>query len=64
MDIGTLMSSSHRGLILERLRRVRPETSPAWGSLDAPRMLCHVADMMRIALGDLPTKHKHSFLLS
>lgn len=62
MDIGTLMSSSHRGLILERLRRVRPETSPAWGSLDAPRMLCHVADMMRIALGDLPTKHKHSFL--
>jgi hypothetical protein len=25
-------------------------------------MLCHVADQMRIALGDLPTKPTHSFV--
>ena len=62
MSIGTLMNSSDRALILERLRRVRPETRPAWGSLDAPRMLCHVADQMRVALGDVPTKPTHSFL--
>jgi len=61
-NIATLMKGSDRSLILERLRRVRPETRAAWGSLDAPRMLCHVADMMRIALGDLPTKPTHSFL--
>jgi hypothetical protein len=62
LDIETLMNSRDRGLILERLHRVRPETRPAWGSLDAPRMLCHVADMMRVALADLPTKPKHSLL--
>src|SRR5262245_8470352 len=56
------MSSSDRGPILERLHRVQPETRPAWGSLAAPRMLCHVADMMRVALGDIPTKPTHSFL--
>jgi len=62
VSIGTLMNASDRVVILERLRRVRPETRASWGSLDAPRMLCHVADQMRVALGDVPTKPTHSFL--
>lgn len=62
MGTRTLMNNKDCGMILERLRRVRPETRPAWGRLDAPRMLCHVADMMRIALGELPTQPTHSFL--
>ena len=60
--VATLLNSSDRALILERLRRVRPDARAAWGSLDAPRMLCHVADQMRVALGDIPTKPVHSFL--
>jgi hypothetical protein len=45
----------------QRLQRVRPDAEPAWGTLNAPRMLCHLADQMRVALGDLPTKPVHTF---
>ena len=41
--------------LLGRARLVRPELRPRWGSLDAPRMMCHVADAVRLALGDIPT---------
>jgi hypothetical protein len=57
-----MMNRSDRDLILERLRRVRPESKAVWGHLDAPRMLCHVADQMRVAVGEIPTKPTHSML--
>jgi hypothetical protein len=59
---GTLLSDIDRTELLARLQRVRPDARPAWGSLDAPRMLCHAADQMRVALGDLPAKPVHSLL--
>jgi Protein of unknown function (DUF1569) len=61
MAVGTLVNDQDRALILQRLQRVRPDAQPAWGKLDAPRMLCHVADQMRVALGDAPSKPVHSF---
>jgi hypothetical protein len=59
--IGTFLSKEDRSLILERLQRVPADAKPGWGRLTAPRMLCHVADQMRVALGDLPSKPVHSF---
>lgn len=61
MAAGTLLNDDDRSLLLERLRRVRPDTKPAWGSLNAPRMLCHVADQMRVALGEIDSKPVHNF---
>lgn len=58
--MGTLLSTEDRVPILQRLRSIRPDARPAWGSLDAPRMLCHVADQLRVALGDIPTKPVHT----
>jgi hypothetical protein len=60
--MGSLLNSTDRAAILERLRRVRPDAQAKWGTLDAPRMLCHVADQMRVALGDIPSKPKHSLI--
>lgn len=60
--IRTLRNDTDRAQLLDRLRRLRPDARPGWGSLDAPRMLCHLADQMRVALGDLPTNPVHSFL--
>ena len=60
MAIPTLLEEQERSLLLERLRQVRPDAKAAWGSLDAPRMLCHVADQLRVALGDIPTKPVHT----
>jgi hypothetical protein len=57
----TLLDDEDRSLILRRLQRVRPDATPSWGSLTAPRMLCHVADQMRVALGDIATRPVHTF---
>ncbi len=62
MAIRTLLNNTDRTELLERLRRVRPDAKAGWGSLDARRMLCHAADQMRVALGDLPSKPVHSLL--
>lgn len=61
MAVGTLMNDEDRALIIQRLGRLDPNARPAWGGLDAPFMLCHVADQMRVALGDLPCKPVHTF---
>ena len=61
MAARTFLNHQDRSLILQRLQRVRPDAQPAWGTLDAPRMLCHVGDQMRVALGDLPSKAVHTF---
>jgi hypothetical protein len=61
MAVGTLLDDERRSAILQRLQRVRPDATPAWSSLTAPRMLCHAADQMRVALGDLPSEPVHTF---
>jgi hypothetical protein len=30
-----------------------------WGKFTAPKMVCHLADSLRMAMGDLPVKPKH-----
>jgi hypothetical protein len=30
-----------------------------WGKFTAPRMVCHLADSLRMAMGDLPVKSRH-----
>jgi hypothetical protein len=40
--------------MIRRLDRLTPSTRPKWGTLDAPRMLCHIADTLAMAVGDLP----------
>lgn len=62
MGTGTLLNDSDREAILTRLRRVAPDARAQWGKLDARRMLCHVADQLRVAVGVLATKPTHTFL--
>jgi len=58
----SLLKADDLELLLERLERLRPDARPAWGTLDAPRMLCHLGDSLRVALGELPTVPRHSWL--
>ncbi len=62
MAIRTLLNDEDRSQIIERLGCVHPNAQPVWGSLDAPRMVCHLADQLRVALGDVPTKPVHTFV--
>jgi hypothetical protein len=54
----TLQAQSQRELILQRLHRLTPDSRPSWGTLTAPRLLCHLSDQLRVGLGDQPvTRH-------
>lgn len=52
----SLTDPRDRHAILERLQRLTPSSQPLWGSLTAPRMICHLADQLRVGLGDLATR--------
>jgi hypothetical protein len=40
--------------VVARLRLLKPDTKRRWGRLDAPRMVAHLSDQMRHALGESP----------
>ena len=42
----------HRTRILQRLKTVRPGSTPRWGRMSAHQMVCHLADTLRMALGE------------
>jgi hypothetical protein len=52
----TLFNPTDRSAILARFHRVRPETPARWGKLTASRMLTHLSDQVRHALGDASAK--------
>jgi hypothetical protein len=49
----TLASEQDRAAILEWLARVTPASQAGWGRLSAQKMLCHVADHLRMACAEL-----------
>ena len=60
--MNTLTSAVPRNAILLRLERMPPTATPAWGTLDAPRMICHVSDQLRVALGLIPLQKRSDTL--
>jgi hypothetical protein len=49
----SLRNQTIRNGLIQRLQRLTPESKPQWGSLDAPRLLCHLADTFQMSLGNL-----------
>ena len=52
----TIRDREERESLIARCRRLTPESRPAWGTLTAGRMVCHLGDQMRIALGDVESR--------
>lgn len=44
-----------------RLKTLTPTAQPQWGTFTAPRLLCHLADQLRVGLGEIPTIPRGSF---
>ena len=42
--------------IQRRIDRLTPQSERRWGTLSPERMICHLSDQVRIALGELPTR--------
>jgi hypothetical protein len=45
--------------IVERLAHLGPTRQPQWGRMTAPRMVAHIAQSFRSAIGELPVKSKN-----
>jgi hypothetical protein len=44
----------------ERLRALSPDRPARWGRMNDRQMLCHIADQIRVALGDLAAQSRPS----
>jgi len=53
----TLARADDTAELLERLRRVRPDSPRRWGRMNAHQMLCHCADAMRAMTGEILVSH-------
>lgn len=58
----TVFDARARGELLERFGRIEPGRRPLWGKMDAPRMVAHLNDALRMGLGELATKPKGNAL--
>ena len=45
--------------IRDRVARLLPERKGEWGRMSAPEMVCHLAESLKMALGDLPVTRKN-----
>ncbi len=52
----SLFDPAHERALLARLDRLVPDARARFGTLDAPRMLCHLIDALRNALGETTVK--------
>ena len=52
----SLFEAGARADLLGRLSHLTPDKRPAWGRMNAPQMVCHLADWFRMALGDLEVR--------
>jgi hypothetical protein len=50
----SLWQPAARAQLRARLAALRPDATPQWGRMNAPQMLAHVNDALRMATGDLP----------
>ena len=55
----TLAQPAIRDATVARLDRLTADRAPAWGRMSAPQVMAHMADALRMALGDLPCRPKH-----
>ncbi|MBC7842412.1 MAG: DUF1569 domain-containing protein [Gemmatimonadaceae bacterium] len=54
----SLNNAADRASLIARLEKLAPDMQPRWGRMSAPKMLAHITDAFRMALGDLPVKPK------
>ena len=58
----TVFDADARDSIHRRLDRLAPDSARQWGTMQAGQMVCHVADQLRVALGELESSVKPGLL--
>ncbi len=58
----SIYDASARAALFARVDRLDPQATARWGNFTPPKMLSHLIDAVRMALGDLPVPQRKSFL--
>lgn len=56
----SIWNESDRHELTSRLARLGPNDIPAWGKMNAPQMLAHITDWIRMAIGDMKVESKNT----
>ena len=54
----SIFRAASRAELQQRLARLAPDRAPLWGKMNAPRMVVHLSDSLRMALGELSAAPK------
>ncbi len=54
----SLNDPAARAALVARLDRLSPDAAALWGKMTAPKMLAHMTDAFRMAIGELPVRPK------
>lgn len=55
----SLFDQGNQTELVQRVRQIDPGRPGRWGRLNAGRMLAHISDQLRMALGDIPSRARH-----
>jgi hypothetical protein len=58
----SIFQAGSRAELQQRLASLAPDHAPLWGKMNAPKMVVHLADALKMALGELPVKPRKTFL--
>ena len=50
----SIFQAASRKELQQRLVQLAPERVPLWGRMNAPKMVAHLSDALKMALGELP----------
>ena len=57
----SMHSEIDRRVLKERARRLTPATAAKWGKMNAPQMVAHLTNSMRMSTGELPVQGMRHF---
>lgn len=60
----TLANGPDRAAVLERLRRVKPDSQRQWGKMTPHQMICHLKDSFKSCIGEREVKGRKSNFLT
>jgi hypothetical protein len=60
--MSTLLKREDRESILGRLHSLTPEKEGLWGKMSAHEAICHMADHLAVALGEIPSRREDNWL--
>ena len=54
----SIFQAARRKELQQRLAQLAPDQAPLWGRMNAPKMVVHLSDSLKMALGELPAAPK------